>query len=212
MGNKHRLFDGAQLGLDRINHLPELLETLRGGAEQPRLLTVAGHERLDHRRADTLILDAIRLMLDKAILLARRSPDQRTQKNPRPGQGKTIIPEGRRKTERACQIRIFCRQMQTQHRAHREAAGKNRVTFGLQAVIGGIHRGQPVLPAGGQQIGLCAAMSGQLAAIYGETRLIEPARGHTHFNRRAAKTVNKQDAHRPALEHDGAVNHRCDIG
>jgi len=97
------------------------------------------------------------------------------------------------------------REVQGQHRAHREPARDDRVAALAQPVMCVLDARIPVAPAGHEQVVLVAAMAGELAAMHREALSGDALGDEFQLQRRAAEPVHQQKAGRPVAERETVV-------
>src|SRR5712671_1513428 len=97
------------------------------------------------------------------------------------------------------------REAQRQDRSQRKSADDNRRAALLQRAQRDLYGIEPVMPIGGAQIVLAAAVSGKLAAGYRETGASKPTRNRLEFERRTPETMDQQHADAVAGEEQAPV-------
>ena len=105
-------------------------------------------------------------------------------------------------------------QQQGQHGAGRQAADDDDVAFLAEAGEGLLGAGVPVLPGGFLDVGLGAAVTGQLRAVDGEAGASQAVGDEAHLGRGAAQAMHQEHPgpaarHVVALVLDGHVTPPC---
>ena len=96
--------------------------------------------------------------------------------------------------------------MQRQHTAHGQAADQHGVALRAQFVEGGDNARIPIVPCGRDEIGLAAAMAGELAAVHQEAAARQTLGHELQLDGRAAEAVDEQKPGAPFTNREAAIN------
>ena len=123
-----------------------------------------------------------------------------------PGDQPAVEPEDRGKERQPVHVPAMAGgEQERQHGARREAADDDRVAVLAQAEEGLLGAVVPVLPGGGLDVVVGAAVAGELRAEHGAAGARHAVGDVAHLGRRAGEAVDQQHAHPAAGDEIGVV-------
>ena len=172
----------------------------------PRRRAVAAEQRLANELAHALVLDAVRLDIREGEEVGDPLHGHEIEEAHVPGDDPAVEPEHGRKQGGAMHVLGMAGgKQQRQHGARGQAADDDGVAGLAHLEQGLLGARVPILPAGGLDVLLGAAVAGELRAIDGVAGP-RHAIGHVaHLRRRAAETVDQQHAHPVAADEVAVV-------